>query len=397
MGALAKEPSARWQSDEELAAALAAAKGQLEGGPNGGQDTAAFAPVPLPAEEQAAAEIAPAADGPPAPPPPPVEERRRRWPLFVIGPLLLALVALLAYLAISSLTAAPQVTVPKVVGKQVLEARTALERAGFDVRQVSVPSSREFGLVVEQDPDPGDEADEGSVVTLEVSRGPGRVRVPSVEGLPEKLALRQLNKAGLKVTLDRRPSDSVREGLAIRTVPKEGAAVDRGTRVRLFVSSGAGKVTVPDVVGLSRGAAEGQLRGKGLEVVVRQQQSDRPADQVIDQSPAAGTRVERGASVTITVATTREEEEQADVPDVVGLSAGQAAGALRSAGFGVARQERRVTDEDDDGKVVAQRPGGGSQVAKGGSVTIVVGKYEEPKAERRREPEPPPGPQPPVP
>src|SRR5215207_5266513 len=54
MAALAKDPSQRWQSAEDLAAGLEAARTQIEAGPNGGQDTAAFAAIPAPAAEEAA-------------------------------------------------------------------------------------------------------------------------------------------------------------------------------------------------------------------------------------------------------------------------------------------------------------------------------------------------------
>jgi eukaryotic-like serine/threonine-protein kinase len=211
-------------------------------------------------------------------------------------------------------------------------------------------------------------------VTLEVSNGPGNVRVPSVEKLPEEVAVKELNKVDLKVTLDREPSDSVSKGLAIRTVPKEGTDVERGTRVRLFVSAGPKQVTVPDVVGLSRRSAESQLDSRGLEVVVAEAQSDKSKGQVISQSPPPGTHVDRGTRVTITVSRGRQ---QTTIPDVTGLSPADAAAELRGAGLGVARRERKVHSVDDDGLVVEQRPGGGSKVDKGTTVVIVVGRFEE--------------------
>src|ERR671929_815245 len=48
MAALAKDPAQRWQSAEDLAAGLEAARTQIEAGSNGGQDTAGFAAVPMP-------------------------------------------------------------------------------------------------------------------------------------------------------------------------------------------------------------------------------------------------------------------------------------------------------------------------------------------------------------
>ena len=83
MAALAKDPAQRWQTADDFAEGLEAARAQVEAGGNGGQSTAAFAPIPLPVPDAAEA-----ADG--APPSLAAvtaeeRERRRRWPWFTIG------------------------------------------------------------------------------------------------------------------------------------------------------------------------------------------------------------------------------------------------------------------------------------------------------------------------
>jgi beta-lactam-binding protein with PASTA domain len=403
MAALAKDAAHRWQSADEFAAALAAVGEHLaDGSGRPGQDTAAFGPVvaPLPGAADAAAAEAPPPGEATAPTavagaPPPLtpheaaiaeeERRRRRWPWFALGLLTLALAGVLAYLAATGLLATEKVDVPRVVGKQVLAARATLEMAGFEVREVRAPSPEEIGQVVDQDPNPGEEADKGSTVTLEVSQGPGDVRVPSVENLPERLAIKELNDAGLKANVDREASDTVREGLAIRTVPREGAEVQRGTRVRLLVSSGPEQVTVPDVVGLSQTSAEARLEDEGLTVSVEEAESDEPEGEVISQSPAGGTTVDAGSSVTISVSVGRP---QVTVPDVTGLSPAAASARLRALGLVPSRQERSVTNPDEDGQVIDQRPGAGAEVEKGRTVVIVIGSLIQ--DEELNQPEEPP-------
>ena len=109
---------------------------------------------------------------------------------------------------------------------QLVEARAKLERAGFEVEQTRVRSAQPFDQVLDQDPNPGEEAEDGSTVTLEVSDGPGDVLVPAVAGLPQEQAIKELEDAGLKVTRDVEFSDEVREG------PRDphGAARGRGGR-----------------------------------------------------------------------------------------------------------------------------------------------------------------------
>ena len=263
--------------------------------------------------------------------------------------------------------------VPRVTGKQLVEARALMERAGFEVQTERVRSSQPFDQVVDQDPNAGEQADEGSTVTLEVSDGPGTVLVPPVANLRQGQAINELEDAGLKVTVDSEFSDKVKKDFAIRTVPPEGKEVTKGTRVRLLVSAGPEQVAVPDVTGLSRESAEARLRDEGFGVAVVEQESDEPEGDVISQIPCGGTELTRGETVTITVSTGRP---QVDVPDVIGLSERSASSRLSSAGLEPVTQERTVTDPAQDGVVVEQRPGPGTQVDRGRQVVIVIGVLE---------------------
>jgi eukaryotic-like serine/threonine-protein kinase len=375
MAALAKDPTQRWQSAEDLAAALEAARAQIESGSNGGQDTAAFAPIPMPADDATAATQVAGAPEPVLAPVagPPAERKERRWPWITIGLLTLALIGALLYVVLSGTLTTEKKDVPRVTGKQLVAARAALERAGFEVQTERVRSAQPFDQVVDQDPNPGEQAEEGSTVTLEVSRGPGEVLVPAVAGLRQGQAIKELEDAGLKVTVDQEPSAKVAKDLAIRTLPREATKVTRGTRVRLFVSSGPEQVTVPDVTGLSRDAAEARLRDEGFGVSVSEQESDEPEGDVISQNPAGGTEVSKGETVTITVST---GTPQVDIPDVIGLSESSAKSRLKSAGLKPVTQERTVTDPSQDGVVVEQRPGSGTQLDKGAEVVIVIGVVE---------------------
>jgi beta-lactam-binding protein with PASTA domain len=373
MAALAKDPAQRWQSAEDLAAGLEAARTQIAAGPNGGQDTAAFAAIPMPVvDETGPTQFAPAPVV--APVAEPEEKRERRWLWWAIGALAVALLGVLLYLILSGLLATEKREVPRVTGKQLVEARALMERAGFEVQTERVQSRQPFDQVVDQDPNGGEEADKGSTVTLEVSGGPGDVLVPAVERLSEVQAVRELHKAGLEVTTDPEFSDKVKKDFAIRTVPPEGTEVTKGTRVRLLVSQGPEQVTVPDVTGLTRESAEARLRDEGLEVSVEEQESDVAEGDVISQNPAAGTRVSRGDRITIVVSTGKP---QVEVPDVIGMTPDRAASRLSSAGLSAVRQERTVTDPDQDGVVIEQRPGAGVQVDQGRQVVIVVGVLKE--------------------
>jgi beta-lactam-binding protein with PASTA domain len=191
-----------------------------------------------------------------------------------------------------------------------------------------------------------------------------------VRGLPQAVAIESLDKRDLKATVDRRPSETIERGIAIRTVPAAGEEVERGERVQLFVSSGPEQVEVPDVTGLSRDSAEDLLSEAGLEVAVEQRESEEPEDDVISQDPAAGTDVDRGSTVTITVST---GIETVSVPNVVGLNRRDAIAQLRDVGLTASPREVDVTDASQDGVVTDQRPAAGIEIEEGKSVVIMVG------------------------
>ena len=149
----------------------------------------------------------------------------------------------------------------------------------------------------------------------------------------------------------------------------------RRSNVRLFVSSGPEQVDVPDLVGLSLDSATQRLDDLGLTYRTVREPSDQPEDEVIAQDPGAGSTLDPGGRVTLTVA---EPVEQVPVPFVVGLSRQDALNQLRADGLKGSVRERDVDDESQDGVVLEQRPSGDTGVDSGSTITLVVGRYVAP-------------------
>ncbi len=230
--------------------------------------------------------------------------------------------------------------------------------------------------VATQKPQPGDEADEGSTVTIIVSGGPGEATVPGVVGRKQDVAQNMLKEAGFKTDVRKETSDSVDEGRVISTSPPENSQLEKGRTVVLVVSSGPEQVTVPDVTGGDEDTARSKLEAAGLTVDASEEEStSEDAGTVLRQTPAAGGKVDKGSAVKIVVA---KAPPEVDVPDVLDQPEDQARSALRGAGFEVRVREQATTDPNQDGTVLEQNPAGGEKVEKGSRVTIVVGKLAEP-------------------
>jgi serine/threonine-protein kinase len=297
-------------------------------------------------------------------------EEARRWWLWLLALLAIAALAVGAYL----LFVPKKQTVPAVVGQTSAKASQTLHKQGFEVTIVSrVDASVPRDRVISQDPAGGDRAREGSTVTLTVSGGPGQVGVPPLQGLSQADAEQKLQQAGLKPRVHKQNSDTVPSGSVIGTRPAAGTVVDKGSEVELLVSKGKAKVKVPDVMGLASNTAQDNLKqaGLGATVVKKTSKSETPGT-VIAQDPAAGSTVPKGSVVALTVA---KKPPQVTVPDVTTThpTEADARTTLTQAGLKVKVTHRTVIDPAQNGKVVDQTPAAGKQVAKGSTVTIVVG------------------------
>jgi eukaryotic-like serine/threonine-protein kinase len=137
------------------------------------------------------------------------------------------------------------VAVPDVVGNREDAAEEALEDAGFDVRTVEVFSDEPEGVVVAQSPSAGDEAERGSPVRINVSKGRGEVTVPNLIGDARDDAQAELRQLDLQSNVAVVPSAEP-EGTVVAQNPAAGETVRVDSTVRLNISSGTGTGTTTD-------------------------------------------------------------------------------------------------------------------------------------------------------
>jgi serine/threonine-protein kinase len=200
-------------------------------------------------------------------------------------------------------TGPPRTEVPRVVGLSFEEAVAELSRAGLRAERTEVFSARPTGEVVRQNPAPGADVVEGSVVQLRVSKGTETVAVPDVLLQNQASATAELETAGFDVSVSTAPSDDVEEGLVASQDPEPGTDAPKGSTVSIVVSEGPESATVPGVRGQDAETAQSTLEDAGFGVQVEEQETNDPTLEniVLDQNPAGGVRAEPGSTVTITV------------------------------------------------------------------------------------------------
>jgi len=196
------------------------------------------------------------------------------------------------------------VKIPDVINETQTDAKSKLEDAGLQVKIVTEPNDRVAeNLVVSTDPPPDTEVNKGSTVTLHVSNGVPKAKVPDVAGLDPVDAGVQLGGAGFRVQQLSEPSATVAKGKVTRTDPPGGTEAPEHSTVRMYVSSGPEQVTVPDVVGKSENDARNALQAAGFAVQSSQVSCSRIDNdgKVIAQNPTGGSSAPKGATVDITV------------------------------------------------------------------------------------------------
>ena len=246
---------------------------------------------------------------------------------------------------------------------------------GFEPRVRRLPNGgAQPGYTYAQEPDPGTRLPKGSLVTVLVSTGKPKVSVPSLVGQPRDAAVKELVTRGLDAKVVEVPSDRS-SGIVIAQDPRAGTVVVSGASVRINVSSGPKPVAVPNVVGSSYEVAAAQLQSAGFTVGRTDVDSNRPAGEVVEQSPPGNSTASKGSSVTLSVS---KGPKTVTVPDVSLQTVADARATLRAAGFKVTVVRQETADETLDGLVVAQDPPGNTQADPKSRVTLTVGVYVPP-------------------
>jgi eukaryotic-like serine/threonine-protein kinase len=299
------------------------------------------------------------------------EPKRRKWLPWLLGALVLLLVAAAATAAYF-LSRPKQRIVPNVVGQQVKVAETLLHNQDLSHAEVRKHSNQAPGIVIDADPSVGSKVDKGSTVTLTVSTGRSNVLVPNVQGESQAAATKALKHIGLKVSrVVPTPSTTVADAQAIKTSPAANANVPRGTGVTLYMSTGPPKKAVPGVIGDTAAAASSALTGAGFNPNTHVEiTGSKPAGTVISQDPGPQSTATVGSTVTIVIA---QAPAKVAVPFVTGRSSSQAQQAIRAAGLLPRVTTRPVSQPSKVGTVVTQSPPGATNRAKGSTVSIVVG------------------------
>lgn len=200
------------------------------------------------------------------------------------------------------------------------------------------------------------------------------VELDDIRGYDEKDALEYLNGLDLDLNIDTKEeeSDDVEEGKVISTIPVDGTMIKKGDSVTIILSSGVGKIPVPDVYGYSASAAQDAVREAGFVPKLSYDNSDTvEVDKVIKTIPEKDEEAEKDSEVVI-VLSKGKAIKYAKVPKLTNLTKKQAKKALEKVGLKLGNVDSNNSDSVDEGLVMAQSQPNGSEVEEGTSVDITL-------------------------
>jgi serine/threonine-protein kinase len=167
-----------------------------------------------------------------------------------------------------------------------------------------------------------------------ITSGTANKTVPRLAGLSLQKAQRTISSKGLVIEIAKEIyNEKAPIGTVITQMPAANSIVKEGRIIYVTVSKGKELVSVPSLSGLQQRAAKINLMKVGLELgKISYEFSDKYGkDTIVAQSSQAGTKVQYGDHINITIS--KGYEIQIKIPSLIGLSFTEAKELLTELGL----------------------------------------------------------------
>ena len=282
----------------------------------------------------------------------------RRLIIAAVALVLIAGVGAGAYFTVLN----PKNPVPQLVGLTEAEARNQVSQFGWTVEVLKERSDTvAAGQIISTNPVLGANVAKRDTLTLVVSEGPTLSQLTEINALTFEAATAALTELGLKAEKTDVPDEVIAPGVVVSwSIPdqptlKAGDSVVKGTTVAVNVSSGPALRDIPNLVGKTLEEATKTLTDMGLVVVEAPTlgHPEIPAGQISIQLPAAGEKLARGGTVTLTVS---KGQVTTLIPSIYGKDFATVKARLEKYGMVIGKvagnKNRGLKSASIDGKVV---------------------------------------------
>lgn len=237
--------------------------------------------------------------------------KKKRW-LFVLSFLLVLLVGTgLSYAMIPKDT-----SVPQLKGMTTSEATESLKDANLKLGKVTKKYNNTyyFGQVIRTRPKAKTEIKEGTLVDVEISKGPKKEKFGDYTGQNYSQVKKELKKRGVTVQSEKVFSQKIPKGeIKSQSISAKKKVVMGETAVTFQVSQGAKSFELRDLLNYTLKSAQDYADEKGLTLNVTRENSDKYDEGIVmQQEPAAGTVLNKGDTISVTISDGAKEESSAE-------------------------------------------------------------------------------------
>ena len=212
-----------------------------------------------------------------------------------------------------------QIYMPQVIGEAVDTAKKILEDEGFDVNIIEEYSVYAEGTVYKADIASGTSCEDGSPVTVYVSKGIDLSAIVVPEEQKEYVVSNYLNmgeeelrvllsEEGIALRCEQEESEDEKKGLVVGQITEEGTKLVTGDVVEVVIGMGIPMVNVGDLIGRKLSDVSVNLKTAGIIVIPHPEYSDTYAEGIIisakaenDEVITDGMQLKKGTEIIVVV------------------------------------------------------------------------------------------------
>lgn len=330
--------------------------------------------------------------------------------IIMCGLIILALLGALIWTVVKNVGSGLQrmVDVPTLKGKYY-DQLPNYDDVKIVVGEYVFHETYEEGKIVSQDVTAGSKVNAGTVIKVNISKGPEVIVVtytmPDVVSKRKSYAedaMKELKETlGLEITIAEIASDEKQKGIVLATSPIAGTKLKEGDKIVISIGSGIPdpeEVLMPGLVGYSRDEAIYELSKMGFpQPTITVVESLEIEGTVLFQSVDAGTTILNDTVIELEVAGTPDQGPEGPVsvamPLLIGKDLETAKSILTSRGF-PEPVINEVYNSREAGIVVSQNPSANGLVSTETIVVLEISKGPKPVETTPPTPEPTPEPTP---
>ncbi|HID32693.1 MAG TPA: PASTA domain-containing protein [bacterium (Candidatus Stahlbacteria)] len=225
---------------------------------------------------------------------------------LIIVAILLAIFAvgllLFNYMIMPRIVRAKEIPVPDLIGRSLHEARAIARESNLNLFIETYRPDPVYpeSVIIIQDPLPGVYVTEGRQISIVISSGLEKVRIPDLSGLELEKGMIILRNKKLTVAVESIPSETM-AGIIVSSEPPPDTLVLLRSQVKILVSSGP-EYCMPLLEGKTIAEALKILEDLEISLKIDTARTGGDTNLVILQYPDAGSSLRPGDSVRILIA-----------------------------------------------------------------------------------------------